>query len=692
MRASYKLLAGACALLCSAGAFAQTVTIGSSNVGVGSTTATVPVTYTAGANVVSYQIDLVITRGGASPIAPNGQIVRVNADGNCSGNAITTATGTALRFTDLDLDSIPLPSGTTCTLTVPLDVGNLAIGDTITLGAAGPNTVTEFNDNNGTVPGTLVPGTITVVPGAAQGPTVTYTPAPNNAPATVTFGAAGSIGGTTTSNIGVSGTGGQNGGTTTIDQCQLATGTGVSFAGFTNMVCTAGGSCTDGTDANLTATCTATNAAQTGTFTCRETRQAETSPGVGPPVVTTQTWGFTCPAANVAPTITPATANGGSVSTSVVGQGQTSSATFSFTPSGGSGTGSSTVTACSIPAPFSLNPANPTLTFTGPGTTAQSFQVQCTAGVAAQGPQNLTCTVGGAAYSVAVTCPAGLPVAAPTMTATPAEDGDDTVDGTAEVTFTAPLGLAGNSTSTINLDVSGGIDDGNAPAETISITGCAITNNAGGNMSITAQPAATLFPTGDAAGDVDTSIGLRCNGNAAATTGELRCNVNSVATTGNTTDARLWELACPPAVTAPEVATNPASPGTLNVQGQPGNIVSAQVSFTNSGDAPLTVDTCTAAPDSAGITFTAPVSPIAINGGTGTLTFSCTAPGISQVITETVTCNTNDADEATVSFTLNCTGANLLPVPAVGGLGKALLAALVIGMGLIGLGLRRQSV
>lgn len=552
-----------------------------------------------------------------------------------------------------------------------------------------------FNDCTGNMnsgPCTFTSGTLQIRAGAQVGPTVTYTPAPSAVPTTVTFGAAGSIGGTTTSNVGVVGAGGSNGGNTTIDQCQLATGTGVTFVGFTNMVCTQGGSCTDGTDANITATCTATNASQTGTFTCRERRQNETAPGDGTLVTTTQTWGFTCPAANVNPTITPATANGGSVNTSVVGQGQTSTATFSFTPSGGSGTGSSTVTGCTIAAPFTLNPANPTLTFTGSGTTAQSFQVQCTAGVAAQGPQNLACTVGGAAYSVAVTCPAGLPVAAPTMTATPAEDGDDTVDGTAEVTFAAPLGLAGNSTSTINLDVTGGIDDGNAPAETISITGCAITNNAGGNMSIATQPAATLFPTGDASGDVDTSIGLRCNGNAAATTGELRCNVNSVATTGNTTDARLWELACPAAVTAPEVATNPASPGTLAVQGQPGNIVAAQVSFTNSGDAPLTVDTCTAAPDAAGITFTAPVSPIAINGGTGTLSFSCTAPGINQTITETVTCNTNDADEATVSFTLNCTGANLLPVPAVGGLGKALLAALVIGMGLIGLGLRRQTV
>lgn len=550
------------------------------------------------------------------------------------------------------------------------------------------------NDCTGTVSGpcTYNSGTIAVQAGPQVGPTVTYTPAPNNAPATVTFGAAGSIGGTTTSNVAVSGTGGSNGGNTTIDQCQLATGTGVSFVAFTNMVCTEGGSCTDGTDANITATCTATNAQQTGTFTCRETRQAETSPGVGAPVVTTQTWGFTCPAANVAPTITPATASGSNVNTSTVGQGQTSTATFSFTPSGGSGTGSSTVTGCTIGAPFSIVPANPTLTFTGSGTTAQSFNVTCTAGAAAQGPQALACTVGGAAYSVNVTCPAGLPVAAPTMTATPAEDADDTSDGTAEVTFSAPLGLAGNSTSSIDLDVTGGIDDATGTAETVAITGCAISNNGAGNITITTPPAATAFGTGDPAGDVDTSIGLRCGGNAAATTALLTCTVNSVANGTTTPDTRIWDIACPAAVTAPEIATNPASPGTINVQGQPGNVVAAQVAFTNSGDAQLTVDTCVATTDDAAITFTPPVSPIAINGGTGTLAFSCTAPGLNTTITETVQCNTNDADEATVTFTLNCTGANLLPIPAINGLGKALMAALIIGLGLIGLGLRRQTV
>ncbi|AVP96028.1 hypothetical protein C7S18_01945 [Ahniella affigens] len=583
-----------------------------------------------------------------------------------------TSTSTAYCRFSVDSSAVPGPG----------------VDRTLVLSPGGLNDCTG-NVNSG--PCTFTSGTLQIRAGAQVGPTVTYTPAPNAAPATVTFGAAGSIGGTTTSNVAVSGAGGSNGGNTTIDQCQLATGTGVSFVAFTNMVCTNGGSCTDGTDANITATCTATNAQQTGTFTCRERRQNEAAPGDGTVVTTTQTWGFTCPAANVNPTITPATASGSNVNTSTVGQGQTSTATFSFTPSGGSGTGSSTVTGCTIAAPFSIVPANPTLTFTGSGTTAQSFNVTCTAGAAAQGPQALACTVGGAAYSVNVTCPAGLPVAAPIMTADPVEDADDTSDASAEVTFSAPLGLAGNSTSTINLDVSGGIDDATGTAETVAITGCAISNNGTGNISITTPPAATAFGTGDPAGDVDTSIGLRCNGNAAATTALLTCTVNSVASGTTTPDTRIWDIACPAAVTAPEVSTNPASPGVINVQGQPGNSVAATVAFTNTGDAPLTVDTCTATTDDPNITFTPPASPIAINGGTGSLDFSCTAPTLNATITETVTCNTNDADEATVSFTLNCTGANLLPIPAINGLGKALMAALIIGLGLIGLGLRRQT-
>ncbi len=674
------LLAAGLALAGTAQAALPTLTIGSGS-GVNGATVSIALTFTQGnatapagsSTIAGYQTTI------SYNTAQVGLPV-VSASGNLAGCTVDDMAGTitAFRFT-FPTAALTSPE-VGCTIDFPITTAAPA---TINLTHTGTQEMTDTAAN--AQPGTFTPGAITVISGPAVGPTVTYTPAPNAAAGTVTFGAAGSIGGTQTSNIGVAGAGGTNGGTTTIDQCALATGTGVSFPGATNMVCTAGASCTDGTDANLTATCTATNATQTGTFTCRETRQNEQTAGVPNNVVTTQTWGFTCPAANVAPTITASPA-AGPVNTSTVGQGQTSSATFSFTPAGGSGTGSASVNNCSIAAPFTLVPGNPNLTFTGSGTGAQSFQVQCTAGAAAQGPQNLTCTVGGAATVWAVTCPAGLPVAAPSMNATPAEDADDTIDGGAEVTFAAPLGLAGNATSSIALAVTGGIDDGAGAAETVAISGCAISNNAAANISITAQPAATAFGVGS---NGATSIGLRCNGNAANTTAELRCNVTQSANGTPSVDARLWEIACPAAVTAPEYAV---STDTFNVQGQPGNVVAAQATITNTGDAPLTVTGCTATTDAAGITFTAPNSPIAINGGTGTLSFSCTAPGINQTIVEVVTCDTNDADENPVTFTMNCTGANLLPIPAVGGLGKALMAALIIGLGLIGLGLRRQTV
>lgn len=671
-------------------AMAQTLTIGDVTVVASATSVQVPITYTAGGGVDSYQLDFTIVRGGASPIHPTNNVTTVNADGTCSGNAIS-AGGVALRATDIDLGGGALLSGTTCTLTFPLDAGNLAVGDTVALG---PGTVEFVVAGNPIAGGTVDPGSITVVAGPATGPVVTYTPAPAAAPTTISFAAAGSIGGSTTSQIALAIDGanpGANGGQTVLDVSTCTTGNPNVTVQAADVTCTAGGSCTDGTDNDADLTCVSTTAAQTGTITCNEVRDNETAPGDNIVVTTPRSWGFTCPAANVNPTITPTPANGGTLNTSVVGQGQTSTGTFSFSGSGGSGTGSSQVTGCSATAGFTLVPANPTLTFTGTNGAAQTFNVTCVAGAAAQNG-TVSCTVGGAAYTANVTCPAGLPVAAPIMTANPAEDADDTSDATAEVTFAAPLGLAGNSTSTINLDVSGGIDDATGTAETVSITGCAISNNATSNITITAAPAATAFGTNDPVGDVDTSIGLRCGGNAAATTALLTCTVNSVANGTTTPDTRIWDIACPAAVTAPEIATNPASPGTFNVQGQPGNVVAAQVDFTNSGDAPLTITGCVAAPDDAGITFTPPASPIAINGGTSALVFSCTAPGLNQTITETVSCTTNDADEGTVSFTLNCTGANLLPIPAVNGLGKALLAALIIGLGLIGLGLRRQTV
>lgn len=567
-----------------------------------------------------------------------------------------------------------------------------------------------FNDCTGNMnsgPCTFTAGILQIRAGALVGPVVDYTPAPAAALTTVQFPAATTIGGSTNQSIGMAinaGSPGQNGGTTTLDVSTCTTGNANVTVQAADVVCTNGGACADGGDADIDLTCVATSAAQTGTLTCDELRQNEAAPGDGTVTTTPRAWGYTCPAANVAPTLTynpVPTTNVNIPAMGQVGGGQTANATIPVTAAGGSGTSTSTVSNCAFSGAMNgfvgTAPAG-TLTFTGStGPSPQNLAFSCTAPLngAGNSTATLTCdqSIGGMVTQVSwpVTCLEGAAVSAPVMAAVNAEDGDDAVDGTAEVTFAAPVGLAGNDQETITLDVSGGQDDGMGAAETIAISGCAITNNAAGNMSIATQPVGTPFGTNDPPMDVDTSIVLQCNGNAAATTGELRCNVTSSVNGVDTVDVRLWELACPQAVTAPEIATTPASPGTINVQGQTGNVVNAQVQFTNTGDADLTVDTCVAMPDSAAITFTPPASPIAINGGTGTLSFACTAPNVGVTETETVTCNTNDTDEPTVTFTLNCQGANLQPIPTVSDLGKVLMAALMIGLGLFGLALRRQN-
>jgi hypothetical protein len=61
------------------------------------------------------------------------------------------------------------------------------------------------------------------------------------------------------------------------------------------------------------------------------------------------------------------------------------------------------------------------------------------------------------------------------------------------------------------------------------------------------------------------------------------------------------------------------------------------------------------------------------------------------VTTTTVTCTTNDADEGTLTFTINGT-AVATAVPALGTLGKVLTIALVLGLGLLGFSLSRRTV
>ena len=141
--------------------------------------------------------------------------------------------------------------------------------------------------------------------------------------------------------------------------------------------------------------------------------------------------------------------------------------------------------------------------------------------------------------------------------------------------------------------------------------------------------------------------------------------------------------------TGAEISTTPPSGATINFQGFPGSVVNGSVSVTNSGDAVLNITGCMLGGANPG-SFTAPAGTTVAAGGTGTLAFTCTAPAPGTTLTATVTCTTNDASEPTITYNLSCTGLNP-SIPTLSDYGKLIMVVLVLGLGLLGFGLRRTA-
>jgi hypothetical protein len=525
-----------------------------------------------------------------------------------------------------------------------------------------------FADSGGgdTSPG----GNLLVVLGPAVGPTITYTP---NTGTTITFPAATSIGGNTAQTITLVGAGGQNNGTTVLSACSSTVGN-ITFTDGAD-TCTAGGACVDGA---LDLQCVATNAAQNGTATCTETRQNEVTAGDGATVVTSRTWNVSCPAANVAPALAYNPATGNNVNSNQVGQGQTATGTIVVTPSAGSGTSTSTVSNCAISAASGATFTAPagTLTFTGSTTATQNLQFTCVApnAGAGNGTATLTCdqNIGGSVTQVTwpVTCLEGLPVAAPDVDYTP-------VGGTT-ITFAAgaAVGASVPGSTSVAVDINGGADGGGPTPETTSVS-C----SASAGFSVTggsAGPIAAPAPVG-----TDTTVNVSCTSAATPQMGTLTCTASQSIDGGApvTTDTT-YPLDCAAALV--NITSNPPE-GNVTVAGTPATNVAGSINLTNSGsDSTLN---CVA---SGSVTLgTVPAS--IPSGTTATVPFTCLtgAPGVNNP--GTIQCTTDDPDaEAVLDYTVACLGVSDVPVPAINDFGKLLMVVLVIGLGLIGLGARRQ--
>lgn len=361
-------------------------------------------------------------------------------------------------------------------------------------------------------------------------------------------------------------------------------------------------------------------------------------------------------------------------------------------PAGGSGTNS---------APIPIN-----IDGTG-GTVGQSTSVSCAFTPAATGLSvsggPFTVNSGDAAgdvdgtFNVVCAYAAGSP-----RTGTLACTSTPTVGGptTTNYTVNCPAGGATPPTIAYNPAVGSTIQFNGAAApisQTITVTQTS-TGQAG--TSVAVGPC-TLGGTNP--GNFTTTGSATINGGTAGQSGTINvtCTTqNSTATltcpevtnngVGTSTVNQVFNLNCPNP--QPEIVTNPASGSGLNLSGAPSTTASGSIGVQNTGFAPLTITGCTITGTGATNFGTPTVSgggTIAA-GGTGTIGVTCTTPGAGgTTAAATLTCTTNDADEGTITFPLACT-AIVVSIPALGVMGKGLMALLVLGLGLVGFGLHRR--
>ena len=583
--------------------------------------------------------------------------VTVNAGGTAT---CTNFDGTGrVTFVTTSGTGLPIPSQTLCNLTFT-HAGAAAVVSPYTFS----NTVFAGTGSADTSPG----GNLTVTLGPAVGPTITYTPATGG---TVTFPAATSIGGSTAQAITLVGAGGQNSGTTVLSACSSTVGN-ITFTDGAD-TCTAGGACVD---ASLSLACVSTNAAQTGTATCTETRQNETVSGDGITAVNPRTWNVSCPAANVAPALAYNPVPG-PITMPTVGQGQTANSSIVVTPSAGSGTGSSTVSGCAFSGAVGATFTAPvgTLTFNGSGTTAQNLNFSCVAPTNGQpdGTATLTCSenIGGtitARVWTPVTCPDGLPVAAPGVTYAPPAG---------PITFAAgaSVGASVPGSTSVAVDISGGADNGTGAAEQTTVT-CSAT----AGFTVSGSPIGPVL-VGDSTNPNGT-VSVSCTSAASAQAGTLTCNAAQSIDGTVTTNPTTFALDC----AAAEVNITSAPPaGPISLAGAPLTNVAGSIVLSNSGS-----DSTLGCSASGAVTLGV-VPGTVPSAGSATVPYTCLTGAAGVAGTGQIVCLTQDPGaEATLTYDISCVGLSDVPVPAINNFGKLLMVVLVIGLGLVGLGARRQ--
>ena len=242
-----------------------------------------------------------------------------------------------------------------------------------------------------------------------------------------------------------------------------------------------------------------------------------------------------------------------------------------------------------------------------------------------------------------------------------------------------PINLTATGSVPVNVDTAG------VATASLALT-CTIPATGASNFQVTAGGTRTInapATVGNSAPD----IGLSCVRQAAAVNATLSCAQN--ATPDPDPAALTATVTCPAGTVAPNGGSSPAPGGTVTATAVTGTTATGNLLFTNAGGtAPYDVQSCT---PSAGFTVVSPTLPATVPAnGSLVVAVSCQAPAAGTSFPGTLSCTTSDPNFAAPTYALSCNGVSAV-IPAIGDAGKILLAGLVIGLGLLGMGLRRSA-
>jgi hypothetical protein len=376
-------------------------------------------------------------------------------------------------------------------------------------------------------------------------------------------------------------------------------------------------------------------------------------------------------------TYAPTTAAGVTFPSGVAGAAV---ATITATPSGGSGIGAgaaTTLNTCTPSAGFTVTNAPIDFSFVGNATVAQTIQLACTRGVAAQ-TGTLACSEQQAAGASVtrtwnLTCPQAVVIAGPPIAYAPAPPGP--------VAF-GNVTIAANAVSNIVATPSGGAGGG-----TTTLGACAIT---GADAAQFALVSATTL-TFTAGTTTPQNLGVRFTPALPVGTKIAALACTETVQSGATT-IRFWNLTGVSVQAPPQFSANPAPPGPVAfgpvIVGQAASRTIVVTNPAAAGAANLPLTGCTLA-NAPGVV----VSPTSLNlapGASGNLALTFTPGSVSTLSNATLTCTDPLVLEATRTWNLTGEGVQPTAVPTLGDFGLWAMLGLMLGTGLVIVGTRKQ--